>query len=239
MILDSKLCLEFLKRNKEKIINTLKEKKPEDKDWEELYALLKTENKPKYIFSKSVIETLDTIKVNLDFDCNILLSRKIKNGIFILDKNQMYIFNTVGEVLRVKYLKYYSETDSSDIQMFSFYLKENRKVIAQEIESGNTTKFLRCCIYLEFLPIETKFIKPSEKFGTKKSGKILNKTKDEFIIVTKAWNQQYKTLPNTKYISRAHWGIRWTGKGRKTQKVTFIKASFKEMNKRPEREIKK
>lgn len=238
MILDNNSCLEFLKRNKEKLITKFKEKSPEDDDWEELYSLLNLENKLKYIFSKSVIETLDTIKVNLDFDCNILLSRKIKNGVYILDKNQMFLFNTVEEVLRVIYFKYYPKTDSSDVQMFSFYLKENRKVIAQEAENGNTTKFLRCCMYLEFLPIETKYIQPSEKFGTKKTGKIINKTKDEFIIVTKAWNQEYKTLPNTKYISRAHWGIRWTGKGRKIPKMTFIKASFKEMNKKPEKELK-
>ncbi|WP_163401311.1 hypothetical protein [Flavobacterium fluviatile] len=57
--------------------------------------------------------------------------------------------------------------------------------------------------------------------------------------MTKAWNQKYETLPNTKYLSKAHWGIRWTGEGRKSPIMTFIKASLKEMNKLPEKETKR
>ena len=239
MILDKKICLEFVKRNNEKLISNFKEKSPEDKDWDELYALLDLESKKKYIFSKSVIETLDTIKVDLTFDCNILLSRKIQSGIFILDKNRMYLFSTVGENLRVAYFKYYPETDSSDVLLFSFFLKKNQKVIAKDIEEGICTNFLQCVIYLDFLPTEINYIKPNEKFGTRKTGKIVNKTDEDFIIVTKAWNQEYRTLPNTSYVSRAHWGIRWTGKGRTEPKMTFIKASLKKLKKKAEKEIER
>ncbi|WP_350291887.1 hypothetical protein [uncultured Croceitalea sp.] len=239
MIIDNKICLEFVKRNRERIISDIQKRSPEDEDWEELYALFNLELKLKYIFSKSVIDTLDTIKVDLTFDCNILLSRKIQDGVLILDKNQMYLFNTIGENLRVSYFKYFPETDSADVLLFSFFLKKNKKVIAQDIEEGICIKFLRSIIYLEFLPTEIKYIKPKEKFGTRRTGKVVNRTEENFIIVTKAWNQEYRTLPNTKYISRAHWGIRWTGKGRAIPKLTFIKASLKGLKKRPEKEIER
>jgi hypothetical protein len=75
--------------------------------------------------------------------------------------------------------------------------------------------------------------------SVKEIEKIINKLNDKFIYVTKAWNNNYKTLPNVKYLSRAHWGVRWTGVGREIPKLTFIKASLKEMDKKPEREIKR
>lgn len=239
MILDGKLCLEFLKNNKERITESIKKRSPEDDNWDELYALLDIEVKSKYIFSKSVIETLDTIKINKEFDCNILLSRKISSGLFLLNKNELYLFNTIGENLRVLYFKYYPETDSSDVLIFTYFLKKNEKVIGVDINQDICDNFLKCSIYLDFLPTEIKYIKPSEKFGTRKTGKIINKTEDDFIIVTKAWNQEYRTLPNTKYISRAHWGIRWVGIGRETPKLVFIKASLKSLRKRAEKENQK
>jgi hypothetical protein len=39
------------------------------------------------------------------------------------------------------------------------------------------------------------------------TGKIVHKTDEDVIIVTKAWKQEYRTLPNKSYVSRAHWGI--------------------------------
>ena len=139
----------------------------------------------------------------------------------------------------VTYCKYFPKTDSSDVLLFSFYLKKNKLVAAKDIDQRIIAKFLQCFIYLEFLPIDIIFIKPNEKFGTRNTGKVINITKDEFIIVSKAWNEEYKTLPNTKYISREHWGIRWTGIGRTIAKITFIKTSFKEMNKKAGKEIER
>jgi hypothetical protein len=123
--------------------------------------------------------------------------------------------------------------------LFTFNLNQNEKIIDENIETEVWKKFIRCLIYLDFLPTEIKYINPNEKFGTRKQGKVINKTEFKVILVTKAWNQEYKTRPKTKFYSKDHWGIRWTGLGRKIPKVTFIKGSIKGLNKQAEKEIKR
>ncbi|SDY12732.1 hypothetical protein SAMN05444411_1324 [Lutibacter oricola] len=233
--------LEILRTSKDNLIHKLKEKSPtwEDSDDIEINQLLDVYEKNKYVFSNSVIDTLYTIKVNDEFDCNILKERKTLNGIIILDSTELYIFQEIGEKLKVMNFKVSIKDDYSDIKIFTFNLNENEKIIAENIETEVWKKFLRCLIYLDFLPTETKYINPNEKFGTRKQGKVINKTDHKIILVTKAWNQEYKTKPNTKFYSKAHWGIRWTGSGRTTPKITFIKGSLKGLNKPAEKEIKR
>jgi hypothetical protein len=239
MILDKKNGLEFIRNNKSRISETIKSKDPEDSDWAELDALLDIDSKAKYLFSKSVTETLDTIKLKDEFDCNILQARKTINGIILLSKFKLYIFNTIGENLRVVYFNYHETTDSADVMLFTFKIVKNEKIIGVNISTEIWKTFLQCIIYLDFLPIEIKYINAKEKFGNIRENKIINKTDDKFILVTKAWNQKYETLSNTKYFSKAHWGIRWSGENRLIPKLTFVKASFKEMNKLPESETKR
>lgn len=233
------MCLDFLYRNQQTIIENLKSKSSDDKDLNEIDLLLEIKSKAKYLFSKNVVETLDTIKLTNEFDCNILHSRKTINGIILLNKNELYIFNTVGENLRVAYFNYKKENDSSAVLNFTFKIVKNEKIVMADYNSEITKKFLQSIIYLDFLPVEIKYINANEKFGKVRADKIINKTDEKFILVTKAWNQKYDTLPNTKYLSKAHWGIRWTGEGRKIPIMTFIKASLKEMNKLPEKETKR
>lgn len=239
MIIDTKISLENFKFNKDRIFNDIKNKKPGDEDWSELESLLDFEPKKKYLLSKNVIGTLNTIKIKDDFDCNILKSRKTINGIFLLGKDELYIFNTIGESLRVIYYKINFIEDYSDTLLFTFKIEENKKLISVDIEENVWKRFLRCIIYLDFLPTEIKYIKPNETIGSTRKDKVINKLNDEFIYVTKAWNNNYKTLPNTKFLSRAHWGIRWTGEGRITPKLVFIKSSFKGLDKRAEKEVKR
>jgi len=239
MILDKKISLEYLRKDKTRIISELKSKSRNDNEWDEMNALLDIESKSKYLFSKSVSDSLHTIKIKDEFDCNILRNRKTINGIILLNTNELYIFNTIGENLRVLYLKTDLKNDFADILIFTFKIYTNKKIIDISIESDIWKRFLQSIIYLDFLPTEIKYINPKEKIGQTRKDKIINKLNEKFILVTKAWNQSYKTLPNTKYLSKAHWGIRWTGKGRTIPIMTFIKASLKEMNKKPEKESKR
>jgi hypothetical protein len=241
MKLGENSSLEILRTSKISLINVLKEKSP---NWDEssnieVNKLLDIYEKNKYVFSNSVIETLNTIKINDEFDCNILKQRKTSNGIIILDSTELYIFQEIKGKLKVMNFTVSMKDDYSDIKLFTFNLNENEKIVAEDIETEVWKKFLRCLIYLDFLPTETKFINPNEKIGTRKEGKIINETDHKIILVTKAWNQEYKTKPNIKFYSKAHWGIRWTGIGRTIPKISFIKGSLKGLNKQAEKETKR
>lgn len=233
--------LEILRTSKEKLIQSLKENSPDwsDSDDNEISLFLDINDKNKYIFSNSVIDTLHTIKVQDQFDCNILKERKSSNGIIIMDSTELYIFEEINEKLKVMNFTVSLKDNYSDLKIFTFNLNDNEKIIAEDIETEVWKKFLRCLIYLDFLPTEIKYINPKEKFGTRKQGKVINETDQKIILVTKAWNQEYKTAPNTFFYSKPHWGIRWSGVGRTIPKVTFIKGSLKELNKPAEKEMKR
>jgi hypothetical protein len=234
-------ALEKLRTLKDSLIQALKDNSDtwDNFDNKEANELLDIFEKNKYVFSNSVIDTLHTIKINDEFDCNILKERKTSNGIIIVDSNELYIFQQIEDKLKVINFTVSIKDDYSDIQLFTFNLNQNEKIIDKNIETEVWKKFIRCLIYLDFLPTETKYIKPNEKFGTRKQGKIINETEYKVILVTKAWNQEYKTRPKTKFYSKEHWGIRWTGVRRQIPKVTFIKGSIKGLNKLAEKEIKR
>ncbi|WP_163401522.1 hypothetical protein [Flavobacterium fluviatile] len=153
MILDNKMCLNFLHRNRQTIIENLKSKSSHDEDLNEIDLLLDIKSKTKYLFSKNVVETLCTIKLTNEFDCNILHSRKTINGIILLNKNEIYIFNTVGENLRVAYFNYKKENDSSAVLNFTFRIVKNEKIVMADYNSEITKKFLQSIIYLDFFII--------------------------------------------------------------------------------------
>lgn len=63
-------------------------------------------------------------------------------------------------------------------------------------------------------------MKPGEKKGTKKSGKIINELPFPLTIINSKWNV---TSVRTEgwYVS-GHFALRWTGKGREVAKMVFI-----------------
>lgn len=233
MILNEKSILRYFERNTDYFMDAMKSKAPDDDDddWEEMEALFDTPNKIKYVFAKSVLNTLDTIRIKDDFDCNILHSRKTINGVFILSEKEIYIVHSTQEKIRVLYLNIIVEEDATDVQLFTFNLVKNEKVLDPTIDNNTWKKFLQCLIYLDFLPTDVKYIKPGMKHGTKKGDQFLNRTNDNVILITKNWNTDYKTEPGTSFLSRSHWGIRWTGKGRSIPKLVYVQSSLKELNK--------
>ena len=239
MKLDKNFSLEILKDKKEKLIKSFSDNSSIDSNDKELHQLLETDNKLKYIFSKSVIQTLDSIKIGNKFDFNILKERTTKNGIIIIDKTELYIFQEQQDKLRVMNFTISIKENYSDQQVFTFNLEKNQEIVDDTIEEHVWKKFLQCIIYLDFLPTETKYIKPNEKTGTRKTDKIINNTDNELILVTKAWNTEYKTELGKEFYSKPHWGIRWTGSGRNISKVVFVNGSFKKLNKKPEKETKR
>lgn len=241
MKLGKNSSLDILGKAKSKLIQTLKGISPEwnTSDDQEIELFLGLKDKNKYVFSNSVLNTLHTIAIKDEFDCSILKDRKTANGIIIIDPTELYIFQEINGKLKVMNFTVSIKDNYSDIKIFTFNLNENERIIEENIETEVWKKFLRCVVYLDFLPTQIKYIDPKGKAGTRKDGKVINETDHTIILVTKAWNQEYRTLPGTKYFSRSHWGIRLTGEGRTVPKVTFIKGSFKEIHKSAEKETKR
>ena len=124
-------ALEKLRTSKDKLIQALKDNSDtwDDFDYQEANELFDIFEKKKYVFSNSVIDTLHTIKVNDAFDCNILKERKTSNGIIILDSNELYIFQQIGDKLKVIDFTVSIKDDYFDVQLFTNNLIKMKKLL--------------------------------------------------------------------------------------------------------------
>ena len=134
-------ALEKLRTSKDDLISALKKESAtwDSFDDKEAIEILDIYEKNKYVFSNSVIDTLHTIKVNDAFDCNILKERKTSNGIIIIDSTELYIFQQIGDKLKVINFTVSIKDDYSDIQLFTFNLKQNEKIIDENSNSKPTS----------------------------------------------------------------------------------------------------
>lgn len=205
-----------------------------------LVTKLYDKNKKKYLFSKKVMGSLESIKIN-KIDYNLLAHRKTQSGIFIIDKDRYYTFLEKNNSLRVALLeRTFTQNEQTNIgqiitSFFFFQLNEEKFSISDNTEDEKWETFLKLIIYLDFLPITTVYIDTNKKHIDKDKNKIYNALDDGIIYVNKDWNQEYKTKEGTKFISRAHWGVRWTGKGRVKPKLVFVKSSLKQMTRKARR----
>lgn len=194
--------------------------------------LLSIEGKPKYIFAGTVKDTLHTIKIKDKFDCNVLLKLKKTAAYICIDHRELFIYALQGNHMRIAHMtlqKRGGKIDQYEWYLFKFDITDNAVVIGKDAGDFQWQRFLRCLIYLEFLPTEFKYINANQKYNTRdRHNKIINKTNHNFILVTKAWNYEYRTKLGEKFYSAAHWGIRWTGKGRTTPSMVFVKGSMKQ-----------
>jgi hypothetical protein len=64
-------------------------------------------------------------------------------------------------------------------------------------------------------------VEPGRKYGTKKSGKLINTFTDiPLTIVNSKWN--ITSIRTEGFEVKGHFALRWTGEGRKIPKMVFI-----------------
>ena len=206
-----------------------------------MYELLSNKDNKTYYVTKSVTEKLNLFDTKRCLDIE---GWKIFNH--IPDFKKTFILHDSGTCIRVfkkNGLIHFCHLD------FTFHKKEDRKpnddglmywillyvelnesVIAEHFNSEDGRRIapylyaLMC--YVLLCDNETVLLEPKQKYGTQKSGKIINTLPLPITVINNTWN--VTTVRNGEFWVSGYSAIRWTGAGRVTPKLVFIEPFTKE-----------
>lgn len=176
-----------------------------------------------YWISNSVIESLEHIKVKKKsdhFDWSVFLHLKDQKKTFLFPNNSLLRFTVQNNVLWWCYL-----TNKGGSPFWTmFFVNRDSGNLSENFDTDDVIKIeefiykFMCFFYLS--EHEYKLLKPNEKFGTRKGGKVINDSKGEVTIVNSSWN--ITAIRTEGFGVRGHFATRWVGSGRNTPKLVYI-----------------
>lgn len=193
-----------------------------------LFNTLNPKGNKTYYCTDSVIDKLDMLQVkrkNSEYNWSVFNS--INNGkfTFIFSDNKLIRLFIDDNVIHITFVKMDMEDEEKgNMKWTMFYLDKNtgdkcEHFIHKDVQEIEEFCYkLLCFVYLtenEEIIINTK-----EKYGTKKTGKIINTLPFPLTIINSKWN--ITTIRTDKIEVRGHFAIRWTGEGRTIPKLVFI-----------------
>jgi len=171
--------------------------KPAMKDWSpELTAAMLSEpkkifldvnNVKVYLIRKTVQEICSKINVREEKKFDYLNKISDGNKILVIDEKRFYKYYKDNERIVVCY---FEQGDLYNYTMFNFELQDRYvgKADRPEMELIEE-RFIQFLMFLEFAPYEQVFLKPNEKDGTRKEGKVINDSNYGIIVVDSDWNK--------------------------------------------------
>jgi hypothetical protein len=180
-----------------------------------------------YILSENALELAKRIKIDEDkFDVRFLSKVADKKIMFLLGKNLFIRFlKTVDTIVAVRVEKELRNGDEY-VNYSSFKIDTKSGVISYNdrpdspLSDDKFKLFLQLLIFTELSELQTVFIKPGHKIGTKKEGRFLNETKDNIILVDSTWN---RTIIRTEGFSvRGHFRLQPCGVGLIDRKLIYV-----------------
>ena len=203
----------------------------------EIYSfnnLIENNDNKSYWITSTVLDKLNLLKVkrndNNEFDWSIFKDIRSEKITLIFPDNRLLRMETQqGSVLTFMHLKFVKDegsTGDGEVKWDNFWadlsipnrLSEN----FTEKEIKNIDEFIyKLLIFFYLSENELNVLQPNEKHGTKKTGKIVNELPFPLTVVDNNWNVTSIRLDG--FGVKGHFAVRWTGKGRTTPRMVFIK----------------
>lgn len=200
-----------------------------------LYDLLNPRNCKYYFITSTVLNQLDHLKVSkkevdghgLQYDWTVFRDIPESKKAFIFGTGSMFIFQVKEDNICMFYGIYDTGIKNT------FYAHANWTILFADRKTGTQAEHfdsdqaraideviykLLCFFYLTENTEE--ILKPGERRGTKKNGKLINDLKVPLTVVTSKWN--ITSIRTEGFSVSGHLAIRWTGEGRKIAKIVFI-----------------
>lgn len=198
------------------------------------YAMLLNENNKNYIVTHSVLGLLDLLKVFKDgknYDWTVFKNIKEGKYTFILPGNKllrMFVQNETIWFFHLEENDIKGNTSHLDWVMFFFdritgapcehYSHLDVKLLEPFVYS------LLCFIFLT--KNDEIELKPGQKSGTKKSGKVINSLQQNITIINSRWNTT--VITSGSFGVCGHFRLQPTGIGRTDTTLIFIDPYIKE-----------
>lgn len=200
-----------------------------------LFQLLDPEGCKYYFITDSVTRNMDRLKVSkravvghdMQYDWTVFAHVPMCKKAFIFGTGDMFIFEIKENDIVIFHNKYDTGIKKAIYGRMGWTcLFADRKTGVQaehfnslEAQAIEETIYKILCFF--YLSENTEeILKPGQKQGTKKNGKIINSLKIPLIIVNTKWN--VTSIRNEGFQVSGHFAIRWSGEGRKIAKMVFI-----------------
>lgn len=195
------------------------------------------------ILSSNVLSDIENnYVVPKDIRYNVLRSLPNKKDCILVDEKTVMRYHKTENEIQCCF-----DISANDLlynHMFSIDLINERTVMhVKEKASDPLTKdmsdnfmekiygrFMLIVTYLELTDIETIVLEGGKKYGTRKSGKFINKTNKNYILVTSDWNIEKIDLRDIHV--RGHYRLQPYGVGRSQYRYVYIKPYEKGITRR-------
>lgn len=201
----------------------------------DIFSLFETPSNHKpYYCTESMLKCLDLLKIEKQGDhYNWTYFKSLKDGFytFIFPDNAVLRMRIIASTMEFVHIKYTPvEGLQGNMAWTMFYLDRVTGQLCDHFNHPDVKaieKFvysLLCFVYMS--ETEEVLVAAGSRYGTRKTGKIVNTSPFPMIVITSKWNI---TSIRTDAIGvRAHFAIRHTGPGRNTPRVVFINAFEKQ-----------
>jgi len=198
------------------------------------WGVLRPEGNRNYYITDTVIENLELLKVSRDsegrYDYKIFSHLKSQKCTFILPDNKlirMWIPEPPNEIMAFEYVrfdKYDKVKYMGHMNSCMFYLNRVTGEQCSHFGSSDVKEIedilykMLCFVYLS--DTEEVILKPGQKMGTRKSGKIINEVRHPLIVVTSKWN--VTSVRTEGFAVSGHFRLQRVGEGRQSTRVIWI-----------------
>ena len=217
------------------------DEQPEDLDeMASLWHLLSNDNQKAYWITNTVLEKLDLLKIKKQYTEGIgdhydwtffkdLPKQKIT---FIFPDNCLLRLNVIDDILHFCHMTFVFDENSDNAGQalwVNFYvdrLTGKQCDHFEHIDVKTIEKFVYSLMAFFFLS-ENEFhiVEPGRKYGTRKSGKIINTLDIPITVVNNNWN--VTSIRTEGFQVKGHIAMRWSGVGRKIPKLVLIEPFMK------------
>lgn len=195
-----------------------------------MFQTLSPTDQKAYYCTNTVLDMLSMLKASRtdgNYDWSVFNTVPDGKSTYIFPNNSLLRVFIHEEIIHMTYIEMKTSSLSDnygDMKWVMFYVDKKTGEKCDHF-SHLDVKIIEEFIYklLCFVHLtenDELLLKPKEKTGTKKSGKIINTLDVPLTIITSRWNT---TVIRTEGFSvKGHFAIRWTGEGRLIPKLVFI-----------------
>lgn len=205
------------------------------KDVIDTYFLLRNEGSINYIVTNSVLDMLDYLKVEKEagrYDWTVFSNMKEQKCTFILPGNRALRMVISQDVIWFCHFeRYQGDNDQERLSWIMFYFNRetgergsgdgSRPIRLDMNEVDSLEPFVYRLLCFMFLTENDEIeLKPGQKTGTKKSGKVINTLSQNIIVVNSRWNTT--TIRTEGFKVSGHFRLQKVGQGRQHTRMIFI-----------------
>lgn len=203
------------------------------KELTDTYALLVNKDNKNYIVTHSVLGLLDMLKVSKDgknYDWSVFNNIKEGKYTFILPDNKLLRVFVQLNTIWFFHLEETKETSTtSHLGWVMFYFDRHTGEPCEHyshIDVKTLEPFVYSLLCFIFLTKNDEIeLKPGQKVGTKKSGKVINSLQQNITIINSRWNTT--VITKGSFGVCGHFRLQPTGIGRMETTLIFIEPFVK------------